>query len=106
MGYLTGIFPWIRPLFIGFKSLFTDHSKTSESVTKSVAEISETMAGPERDNLDPERVRAFAELVRSMTPYAVVEWLFYATKLLGLLAIMTYFLSTLRRDIEGSRKKK
>lgn len=98
----VGSIPFLKTIYTGLKSLITDRSQTSEAAQKSLENIVETMKGPDRDKLDAERVRALAELTRSMTPFAFVEYLFFTTRAIGVFALVVFVLSSARRD----RKKK
>lgn len=95
---IVEVVPFVKPIFTVLKAIFTDRSQTSEAAQKSLESIAEIMKGPDRDKVDAERVRALAELTRSMVPFAFVEYLFSTTKLFGALALLVYMHHCLRQD--------
>jgi hypothetical protein len=95
---IIGSIPFVSAGYKGLKTFLTDRSQTSEAALKSLENIADAMSGPDRDKIDAERVRAIAELTRSMTPFAFVEYLFYATRVVSVFALVIFSLAWMRRD--------
>jgi hypothetical protein len=86
------VIPAIKTVFEGISSLFKARSQTSDAITAGFGDIAKSMERPEdREKIDVERVRVFAELTRSVVPFAFVEYLFYVTKVAGLIGLAYVF---------------
>src|SRR5258708_30583210 len=87
----------IGAIFPPVKAFLDAKSQTSTTVMQGFTEISHTMDTPEREKIDVERLRAFAELTRSIIPFAWVEYAFFVTKVVMVLVYMFYALEKIPR---------
>ena len=102
---IVAVIPGSKALIEGINSLLKARSETSKIVTTGFVDLAKSMEKPEdRDKIDVERLRAFAELTRSIVPFAFVEYLFYITKVAGVVGLL-YVLYYWRHRVLGNAPK-
>ncbi|SRR6266567_4848598 len=80
----------IGTLFPPIKMLLDARSDTSQKIIQSVTEISAMMDTPDREKIDIERLRTFAELVGKAAPFAWVDYAYFVTKVAFVITLMIY----------------
>lgn len=89
---LMALIKAIKTTIEGISSLPDEHSETSKSVITVFEDVNRAMGKPgDREKIDVERLRAFSEFARSIVPFAFVEYLFYVTKVAGMVGLASVF---------------
>ncbi len=87
---LGSVFGIIKSVADGVSSLIKERSQTSTTVLSNFEDLTKKMENPEdREKIDIERLKVYAKLTRNIIPFAFVEYLYYLTKVAGLVGVIS-----------------
>ena len=98
MDILVALVKAIKTVIAATSSLPDERSETSKSVIAVFENVSAAMGKPgDREKIDVERLRVFSEFAHNIVPFAFVEYLFYVTKVAGIIGLAYVFYHWLLR---------
>ena len=87
-----------RNLTGGFKDLMDAGSPVAKMAIQKYTDTAANLQGPKEEQIDTDRIDAIAQLNRSVVPFALIEYLYFVSKIIFLAAMYRYMAQALTKS--------